>query len=103
MDKEEILAEFINGLRIALNTSCAYSKEHPYFIKAASEFKNKIESTFSLLNPIKINITPASLIIDGKTLENSLLYTDLASFFHLRKIKSIELKPGLSIDETAVF
>ncbi|MGA2775224.1 MAG: hypothetical protein ABSE81_04105 [Candidatus Omnitrophota bacterium] len=103
MNKEGILLEFIKGLRIALNTASAYSKDHPYFVKAATEFKRKIESTFLSLNPIKINITPASLVIDGKVWKKGMLYTDLASFFHLRKVKSIELKPGLTVEEIVVF
>ncbi|MFA5276045.1 MAG: hypothetical protein WC417_04035 [Candidatus Omnitrophota bacterium] len=103
MDKEEIIVDFIKGLRIALNTASAYSKDHPYFVKAATEFKQKIDSTFLSLSPIKINIAPASLVIDGKTLEKGMLYADLASFFHLRKVKSIELNPGLSVEEIVIF
>lgn len=103
MNKDEALLDFVKGLRIALNTSSAYSKDHPYFIKAATDFNNKISATFSYINPIKVNISPGSLVIDGKPLEKGILYTELAYFFHLRKIKSIELRPGLSIPEIAVF
>ena len=103
MNKDEALLYFIKGLRIALNTSSAYSKDHPYFIKAATDFNHRIYSTFAYINPIRINIAPASLVIDGKPLEEGFLYTELAYFFHLRKIKSLEFKPGLNIPEIIVF
>ena len=103
MNKDEVLLDFVKGLRIALNTSSAYSKDHPYFIKAATDFSHKIYSTFAYINPIKMNISPVSLFIDGKAMGKGTLYTDLAYFFHLRKIKSIELKPGLSFTEITVF
>ena len=35
MNKDEALLDFVKGLRIALNTSSAYSQDHPYFVKAA--------------------------------------------------------------------
>ena len=103
MNKDEALLDFIKGLRIALNTSFAYSKDHPYFIKAATDFNHRIYSTFAYINPIRINIAPVSLVIDGKSLEEGFLYTELAYFFHLRKIKSLEFKPGLNIPEIIVF
>ena len=103
MNKDEALLDFVKGLRIALNTSSAYSQDHPYFVKAATDFNHRIYSTFSYINPIKINIAPSSLIIDGKALEKGLLYTELAYFFHLRKIKTIEFRPGLTITEIILF
>jgi hypothetical protein len=101
MDKEEALHEFIKGLRIAFNNSLAYSRQHPYFLKSVEEFKLKVDILFNFLNPIKINITPESLFIDGKYLVKPLAYVELAQILHQRKIKGVEFRPGLNIDELA--
>ncbi len=103
MNREEILNEFLKGLRIVLNNASAYSKDHPYFRKSVEVFKQKTDALLSYLNPIKINISTDSLFVDGKKLEKSMLYTDLAAMFHRRKIKSIEIRPGFSIDELIDF
>ena len=99
MSKDEALNEFLKGLRIVLNNASAYPKEHPYFIQSVDTFKKKLVALFPFLNPIRIDISAESLFMDGRHWEKSMLYTDLASLFHLRKIKSIEFKEGLDNQE----
>jgi len=41
MNKEEALIEFLNGLRVAINNSLAYSRQHPFFLKTSQDFKIK--------------------------------------------------------------
>jgi len=103
MNKEEALNDFLKGLRIVLNNASAYSKEHPYFIESVNNFKNKIETLFGFLSPIKINIAASSLFMDGKYLEKAMLYVDLATMFHLRKIKGVEFRQGLTTEELLDF
>jgi len=66
MNKEEALNDFLNGLRIALHNTSAYQREHPYFRKSTNDFKHKVDVLFNFLNPIKINIAPNSLFLDGR-------------------------------------
>jgi len=103
MNKEEALNEFLKGLRIVLNNSSAYSKDHPYFHKSVEFFKQKVDGLLVFLNPIKMNISPDALFVGEKKLEKSMLYIDLAAMFHRRKIKSIEIRPGFSIEEMIEF
>ena len=103
MDKEEALNEFLKGLRIVLNNALAYNKDHPYFRKSVEAFKQKLDALFPFLNPIKINIAPGSLFIDGRLMEKLALYVDLASMFHMRKIKTLEIRQDLSLDELIDF
>ena len=103
MDKEEAIKEFLKGLRIALNNASAYFREHPYFIKSVENFKQKVDQLFAFLSPIVVNITPHSLFVDNKCWEKGPLYVELASTFHLRKIKSIWFKEGLTSEELADF
>jgi len=103
MDKEEALNDFLKGLRIVLSNALAYSKDHPYLIKSVENFKQKIDALFTFLSPIKIYIAVDSLFIDGRKLEKVVLYVELAQIFHQRKIKSIELRQGLVIEELIDF
>ncbi len=103
MNKEEALLDFLKGLRVAINNSLAYSRKHPYFLKSAQEFKEKIDNLFNFLNPIKVNVSPESLFLDGKYWNKIPFSLELAQTLHQRKIKGIEFKPGLGVEELADF
>mgnify|MGYP001240426254 CR=1 FL=1 len=103
MVKEEALNEFLKGLRIVLSNASAYPKEHPYFVESLGIFKKKTEELFSFLNPAKIGVTPDSLSIEGKYFGKTALYVDLAALLHLRKIKSVEFRQGVSERELLDF
>lgn len=103
MVKEEALIEFLKGLRIAINNSLAYSRQHPYFLKSAQEFQEKIESLFDFLDPIKVNVMPKSLLLDGKDCQKLAFVPELANILHQRKIKSVEFRSGLTAGELADF
>lgn len=103
MNKDEALIDFLKGLRIVLNNASAYPKEHPYFIKSVENFKQKFDSLFTFLEPLKIGITPDSLFIDGRHWRKQALYVDLAQLWHLRKIKAVEFRRGLTTQELVDF
>lgn len=103
MDKEELLVEFLKGLRIAINNSLAYTRQHPYFLKSSQEFKEKIDILLNLLNPIRVNVTPESIFLDDKDYNKLPFSAELAQILHQRKIKTIEFRPGESAEELADF
>ncbi|MFH0858640.1 MAG: hypothetical protein V1842_03770, partial [Candidatus Omnitrophota bacterium] len=103
MDKQEALIEFLKGLRIAINNSQAYSRQHPYFLKSAQDFREKIDSLFNFLNPIKVSISPEALFLDGKCWDKVVFSQELAQSLHQRKIKSVEFSSGLDVNELADF
>jgi hypothetical protein len=103
VDKEEALNDFLRGLRIVFSNATAYSKDHPYFIKSVENFKQKLDSLFNFLNPIKIDIAPDSLFLDARYWDKAAPYVELASLLHFRKIKSIEFREGLTIEELIDF
>jgi len=103
MNKEEALIEFLKGLRVAINNSLAYSRQHPYFMKSAQEFKEKTEGLFNFLNPIKVNVSPEALFSEGKEIKKVAFSAELAKILHQRKVKSIEFRSGLTVNETADF
>lgn len=103
MDKDQALIDFLKGLRIVINNASAYSKDHPYFIKSVEGFKSKLDNLLQLISPLKINISPDALFIDGKPYKNSPLYVELAQLMHLRKIRSVEFKQGLTQEDLVNF
>lgn len=103
MNKEESLEDFLKGLRITLNYIFLYSKEHRSFIKSVGELKKKIDVLLGFLNPVEVSFSPDSLLIDGTVYKKALLHKELAKMFHLRKIKSIKIKEGITEDELVLF
>ena len=103
MDKEEALIDFLKSLRIVLNNASAYSINHPYFVKSVEDFKLKVDTLFAYLSPIKINVACDSLFIDEKRWQKQTLYIELANMFHLRKLRSVELREGVRVEELVVF
>src|SRR3989338_5547507 len=103
MNKEEALQDFLASLKTSLNNAAVYFKDHPVFLKSAEDLKAKADSLLVFLSPIKIGISPNSLFIDGKNWEKSGLSKELASFFHFRKVETIEIKSGVSFKELIFF
>ena len=103
MDKDEALKEFLKGLRVALKTVLIYHPEHAAVIRAVEELKKKIDALLQWMNPIKIGFTQQSLHIDDKFWENDRLYLETAKAFHQRKIKSLEIRQGIDIEELTAF
>jgi len=103
MNKEEALNDFLKGLRIVFSNATAYSKDHPYFIKSVKKFKQKVDSLFNFLNPIKVDITPNSLFLDDRYWDKAAPYVELASLLHFRKIKSFEFREGVTVEELISF
>lgn len=103
MNKEEALEEFFRFLKISYNIACLYSKDHPYFLKSVKDLKEKTDMLLQFLNPINIGITTSSLAVDGKTWKKAGLHDEIANMLHSRKIKSIEIRQGLTLEELISF
>jgi hypothetical protein len=103
MDKEQALEELFKSLKISLKSASLYSEEHPAFVKSVGEAKEKIDILLNHLSPLRIDVTPNSLWVDGKSWEKGQLYGELAGLLHNRRIKTIEFKPGITIEEMVTF
>lgn len=103
MDKDQLVNEFFRNLRATLTNSFAYPKDHPYFVKSVENFKLKLEELLAVLNPLKIGITSSGIIVDGKNLTRVGFCEELAQLLHRRKIKSIEIRTGVTLKELVSF
>ena len=103
MNKDQIVEDFFRSLKVALTNAFSYSKDHPYFVKSVEDFKLKLETLLSVLNPFRIGVTNSGLLVDGKNLARIGFYDELAHLLHQRKIKSIEIRSGSSLQELIQF
>lgn len=103
MNKEEAILGFLNSLKVVLNNTSVYFQEHPILKKSVEDFKVKTDLLLQFVSSIKIGFAPASLFINGEVFEKTRLYEELAGFFHFRKIRSVEIKKGVFLEELINF
>ncbi|MDD5130660.1 MAG: hypothetical protein PHS66_06425 [Candidatus Omnitrophica bacterium] len=103
MNKEELVEEFFRSLKATLTNSFSYPKNHPYFIKSVENFKLKLQELLAVMNPFKIGVTNSAVVVEGVNLTRVDLYKELAQLLHRRKIKSIEIKAGVTLNELISF
>lgn len=103
MNKEKALEDFFTSLNMSLRNASLYFKEHPLFIRSVREVKKRIDVLLDLVSPLKICFAPTFLIAEEKYFEKSKVFEELARIFHVRKIKSIEVRKGMTIEELIIF
>ena len=103
MIKEETIKDFLNTLKISFKNASMYGIEHPAFSESIGKLKDKINSLFRFLIPISLGFTTNSLFIDGRFWEKLQLFQEIASTFHFRKLKGIEIIEGITTDELVYF
>ncbi len=94
-DKDELIRSMTRSLRVAFKMASMYNAEHPAFKSSVNELMAKLEALFVHINPITIGFSPHALLIDGRFWEGERTYMDLAQLFHFRKIKRLEIRPGV--------
>lgn len=100
---EEALKDFFTSLKLSLRNASLYFEKHPAFIKSVREVKEKIDTLLDEMSPLKISFTSKSLLVEEKFFEDEKIYKELAQIFHLHKIKNIEIRKGLTIEELITF
>lgn len=103
MNKEEILRDFLNTLKISFKNASIYGTDHPAFSESISRLFEKINRLLRVLIPISIGFTSKSLYLDGRVWEKPSFFQDIASAFHFRKLKSIEITDGIMLEELRHF
>jgi len=95
--------ELFKSIKVAITNSSVYSNDHPLFLESTKSLKKALENILSSLDSIKIGVAADFLLIEDMRFEEKRLYKDIASFFHQRKIKSIEFTQGVSSKELTNF
>lgn len=101
--RDKTLQDFFRTLKVSFKNATIYNTEHPAFVSSVADLKENIETIFKFLNPISISFTPRSLYMDDQFWEGEKIYIELGRFFHFRKIKTLEIRPGISEAELMRF
>jgi hypothetical protein len=94
-DKDEIIRSMARAMRVAFKMASMYNADHPAFKSSVNDLMTRLEALFVYINPLSIAFSPHALLIDGRFWEGERTYMDLAQLFHFRKIKRLEIRPGL--------
>ena len=94
-EKDELIRAMTRALRVSFKMASMYNAEHPAFKSSVNELVAKLEALFVHFNPVSIGFTPHALFIDGRFWEGERTTMDLAQLFHFRKIKRMEIRPGI--------
>ncbi|MCX5707465.1 MAG: hypothetical protein NTY14_00550 [Candidatus Omnitrophica bacterium] len=100
--KEEVLEDFLKCFRISLNFILLYAKDHKSFLKAVADLRVKTVALFVYLHPIEINFSADALAIEGVVYSKMSLHRELAALFHQRKIQSLIIRRGITLEELVV-
>lgn len=103
MIKEEALQDFLRSFRLALKSASLYPREHPAFKKSIQNLKEKRDILLKFVPGLKIGFTPRSVVTDDKTWEKDKLWEELAHYFHIRRIMSLEARENATIDDWQAF
>jgi uncharacterized protein YehS (DUF1456 family) len=101
--KEDSFKGVFGALKVALKNASFYHKEHPAFTKSVEDLKQYIDSLLDNISPVKIGFTPNAVFFDDKYWEEDKSFRELARTFHFRKVKNLEIKKGLDIQELTSF
>jgi hypothetical protein len=93
--KDELIRSMARALRVAFKMASMYNLEHPAFKSSVNELLAKLEAVFVHVSPLSIGFSPHALLIDNRFWEGERTYADLAQLFHFRKIKRLEIRPGI--------
>ncbi len=94
-DKDELIRSMTRALRVAFKMASMYNPDHPAFKSSVNELMTKLEAVFVHISPLSIGFSPHALLIDNRFWEGERTYMDLAQLFHFRKIKRLEIRPGI--------
>jgi hypothetical protein len=102
-DRDRVIRSFFQSLKVTFKMASMYNMEHPAFVSSVTDFQKKVEEVFALVSPVAMGFTPRSIYFDGRFWEGEKIYQELGRLFHFRKIKSLEIRPGLSPEEMFKF
>ncbi len=103
MSSEDSFKSLFGALKVALKNASFYHKEHPAFTKSVEDLKVQVDGLLDYVTPIKIGFAPNAIFFDNKYWEEDKTFRELARAFHFRKVKSLEIKKGLDIQELISF
>ncbi len=101
MENKDSFEQCMSIFKKYLHISSFYAKDHPLFLKATGDFKNELDPLLFSLERLRVKIA-ASYLMVGETKYDKPQFQELARRLHIRRIKSIELRKGITSMELGV-
>lgn len=98
-DKDELIRSMTRSMRVAFKMASMYNADHPAFKSSVADLLARLEALFVHVSPVSIGFSPHALLIDGRFWEGERTYMELAQLFHFRKIRKLEIRPGVPAAE----
>ncbi|MFH1519083.1 MAG: hypothetical protein ABIE75_00740 [Candidatus Omnitrophota bacterium] len=102
-NEDKVYDGFLKSFRVVLTNASVYFKGHPLLVKSVDNLIRAIREVLIAVDPLRMGITPDSLVFNNKHLKGEKLYQEIAHFFHRRKVKAISFKAGVSNEELITF
>lgn len=102
-EKDRLINDLLRSLKVAFKIATIYNPDHPAFKDAVEDLMARLNALFPFLNPLSIGFAPRSLFLDNRFWEAEKTHLDLAQLFHIRKIKTLKIRRGISISELMRF
>lgn len=102
-DRDVLINDFFMSLKVTFKNATIYNMGHPAFVKSVEDLQNKIKSLLAFQSPLIVGFTPRSLFVDDRFWEGEKIHQELGRLFHFRKIKTMEIRQGITYDELKRF
>ena len=99
MVSTESIGNFFQSLKLALKAASIYQNDHPALINTVENLQRALDKSIAGNPFLKIGFTTQSITLGDSFLETEKVHTDVAEFFHVRKIKSIIFRKGVTASE----
>ncbi len=104
MEKNDLIKAFFKALKISLKNYSIYDRNHPSYKNSIKLLKTELDRLFSFFDrSIQIGFSPDTVFFQKEPLKNEKLYAEVAHICHLRKLKTLEIKPAVTSNELDVF
>ena len=96
MVSTESIGNFFQSLKLALKAASIYQNDHPAFINTVENLQRQLDKSIAENPFLKIGFTSQSITLGDSFLEGGKGHAEVAEFFHVRKIKSIIFRKGVT-------
>lgn len=93
------LKAFLQAFKIALKNALIYPHHHPGFLESIKSLHHRLSLLLSFKPEVAIKIGPSFLQVEEILLDDEPIYRDLARYLHLRQLKTLIIKEGVTPDE----
>ncbi len=103
MSERQELNEFLINFRLTLKKLALYPEQHPAQQAFPLELKEKLDPLLFPNKTLWLGVTTRALRLQDDTWLTEKIHEEIARYLHSRGIKSLRIKPGLTVEELTLF